>query len=73
VPRFSANVSLMYTEFPVVERFERAAESGFRAVEFLYPQDDYVAGKREVGPDGADVVVDQCSAWGWKWGAGRRG
>ena len=30
----------MYTEFPVVERFERAAASGFRAVEFLYPHDD---------------------------------
>ena len=46
MPRFSANVSLMYTEFPVVERFERAAESGFRAVEFLYPQDDDLAGMR---------------------------
>jgi hydroxypyruvate isomerase len=46
MPRFSANVSLMYTEFPVVERFERAAESGFRAVEFLYPQDDDLPGMR---------------------------
>jgi len=46
MPRFSANISLMYTEFPVVERFERAAESGFRAVEFLYPLDDDLAGMR---------------------------
>src|SRR5215203_2085691 len=46
MPRFSANISLMYTEFPVVERFERAAASGFRAVEFLYPQDDDLAAMR---------------------------
>jgi len=46
MPRFSANISLMYTEFPVVERFERAAESGFRAVEFLYPQDNDLEGMR---------------------------
>jgi hydroxypyruvate isomerase len=46
MPRFSANISLMYTEFPVVERFERAAESGFRAIEFLYPQDDDLTGMR---------------------------
>jgi hydroxypyruvate isomerase len=36
----------MYTEFPVLERFEQAAASGFRAVEFLYPQDDDLAGMR---------------------------
>lgn len=46
MPRFSANISLMYTEFPAVERFEHAAASGFRAVEFLYPQDDDLAGMR---------------------------
>jgi hydroxypyruvate isomerase len=46
MPRFSANISLMYTEFPVLERFEQAAASGFRAVEFLYPQDDDLAGMR---------------------------
>ncbi len=46
MPRFSANISLMYTEFPVVERFEQAAASGFRSVEFLYPQDDELAGMR---------------------------
>ena len=46
MPRFSANISLMYTEFPVVERFEQAAASGFRAVEFLYPQDDDREGMR---------------------------
>jgi hydroxypyruvate isomerase len=34
----------MYTEFPVVERFEQAAASGFRAVEFLYPNDDDLPG-----------------------------
>jgi hydroxypyruvate isomerase len=46
MPRFSANISLMYTEYPVAERFEQAAASGFRAVEFLYPQDDDRAAMR---------------------------
>ncbi len=46
MPRFSANISLMYTEFPVAERFEQVAASGFRAIEFLYPQDDDLAEMR---------------------------
>jgi len=37
VPRFAANLSLMYTEQPFLDRFEAAALDGFRAVEFLFP------------------------------------
>jgi len=35
--RFCANLELMFTEVPFVERFEAAAKSGFSAVEFPYP------------------------------------
>ncbi len=37
MPRFAANLSLMYTELPFLDRFEAAARDGFRAVEFLFP------------------------------------
>jgi hydroxypyruvate isomerase len=37
MPRFAANLSMMYTEQPFRERFKAAAEDGFAAVEFLFP------------------------------------
>ena len=37
MPRFAANLSMMYTESPFLERFKAAAEDGFAAVEFLFP------------------------------------
>lgn len=38
--RFSANVSIMFKEAPFLERFGRAAEAGFGAVEFWWPSDE---------------------------------
>jgi len=35
--RFSANVSILYGEAPLLERFGRAAEAGFSTVEFWWP------------------------------------
>jgi hydroxypyruvate isomerase len=37
MPRFAANLSMMYTELPFLERFGAAAADGFEAVEFLFP------------------------------------
>ncbi len=37
MPRFAANLSMMYTEVPFLERFGAAAQDGFRGVEFLFP------------------------------------
>lgn len=37
MPRFAANLSMMYTELPFLERFEAAAQDGFKGVEFLFP------------------------------------
>ncbi len=37
MPRFAANLTLMYTELPFLDRFEAAARDGFKAVEFLFP------------------------------------
>jgi hydroxypyruvate isomerase len=37
MPRFAANLSMMYTEVPFLERFGAAAKDGFKGVEFLFP------------------------------------
>jgi hydroxypyruvate isomerase len=37
MPRFAANLTMLFTEVPFLDRFERAARAGFQAVEFLFP------------------------------------
>jgi 2-dehydrotetronate isomerase len=37
MPRFAANLSMLYAELPFMERFAACAADGFRAVEFLFP------------------------------------
>ena len=37
MPQFAANLSMMYPELAFLDRFEAAAQDGFKAVEFLFP------------------------------------
>ena len=37
MPRFAANVSTMFPDLPVIERFAAARAIGFQAVEYLFP------------------------------------
>ena len=37
MPRFAANLSMMYPDLPFLDRFEAAAKDGFKAVEYLFP------------------------------------
>jgi hydroxypyruvate isomerase len=37
MPRFAANLSMLYPELDFLERFEAAARDGFKGVEFLFP------------------------------------
>jgi 2-dehydrotetronate isomerase len=39
VPKFAANLTMMFNEVPFMERFAAAAQAGFKAVEFLFPYD----------------------------------
>ena len=39
MPRFAANLSMLFTEVPFLERFARARAAGFTAVEYLFPYD----------------------------------
>ncbi len=37
MPKFAANLTMMFTEHPFLDRFAAAADAGFEAVEFLFP------------------------------------
>ena len=39
MPKFNANLSMMFNEVPFLERFGAAAKAGFKGVEFLFPYD----------------------------------
>lgn len=37
MPKFSANLTMLFNEVPFLDRFERAYRAGFRGVEYLFP------------------------------------
>ena len=39
MPRFAANLTMLFTELPFLERFAAARAAGFTAVEYLFPYD----------------------------------
>jgi 2-dehydrotetronate isomerase len=43
MPRFAANLSMLYPELPFLDRFEAAARDGFEGVEYLFPYEHPVA------------------------------
>ena len=45
MPRFAANLSMMFPEIPFLERFAAARKAGFEGVEFLFP---YTFDKAEI-------------------------
>ena len=40
MPKFAANLSMMFVEHKFLDRFDAAAEAGFAAVEFLFPYEE---------------------------------
>ena len=72
MPRFAANLSMMFNEVPFLDRFKAAAAAGFTAVEFLFPYEyspEEVAAKAKAA--GTQVVLFNMPAG--NWGAGERG
>ena len=39
MPRFAANLSMMFQDIGFLDRFDAAARAGFKGVEFLFPYD----------------------------------
>ena len=46
MPKLAANISMLFTELPFLDRIGAAAEAGFKAVEFLFP---YEHSAEEIG------------------------
>ena len=72
MPRFAANLSMLFTEVPFLERFEHAANAGFEAVEFLFPYAHTVEEIQErLNATGLKIVLHNLPAGDWE--AGERG
>ena len=72
MPRFAANLSMLFTDAPFLDRFERAARAGFDAVEFLFPYDFPTAEiQARLKGNGLKLVLHNLPAG--DWAAGERG
>jgi len=72
MPRFAANLTMLFNEVPFLDRFERAAQSGFEAVEFLFPyawKADEI--RQRLNDHGLALVLHNLPAGDWD--AGERG
>jgi len=72
MPRFSANLTFLFNEYPFLDRFRTAREAGFRYVEYMSPYDyDPLTLKRLLEQTGLEQVLFNLPAG--DWAAGDRG
>lgn len=71
-PKFAANLTTMFTEFPFLQRIDEAAKAGFAAVEFLFP---YAFDRREIAGRLQENGLKQAliNAPAGDWDSGERG
>ena len=72
MPKFAANLTMMYQEHAFLDRFAAAAADGFTGVEFLFPYDfapEEIAGR--LADAGLELVLFNCPPGDWQ--AGERG
>ncbi len=72
MPRFAANLSMMYGEYPFPDRFAAAAKDGFTAVEFLFPY-EYPAQELATWLHEHGLIQVLLNAPPGNWAAGERG
>jgi hydroxypyruvate isomerase len=69
MPRFAANLTMLFQEVPFLDRFSAAARAGFRAVEFVspyeHPPERVAAAARDAG---VEVVLFNLPAGDWARG-----
>lgn len=72
MPKFAANLTMLYSDSPFLARFGRAQASGFRYVEYLFPYDyDTSALAAALADNGLQQVLFNLPAG--DWAAGERG
>jgi hydroxypyruvate isomerase len=70
--KLAANLSMMFLDLPFLDRFDAAADAGFRGVEFMFPYDHPAADVAERAERrGLEVVLFNLPAG--DWAAGERG
>ena len=72
MPRFSANISMLFRERPLLERFAAARAAGFAAVEIQFPYDTPVA-ELVRAKDAAGVSIDLINLPAGDFSTGVRG
>jgi hydroxypyruvate isomerase len=69
MPKFAANLSMMYQEHDFLDRFAAAADDGFKCVEFLFPYDFAPADiKARLDARGLTQVLFNCPPGDWSRG-----
>jgi hydroxypyruvate isomerase len=72
MPKFAANLTMMYNEYPFLDRFSAAKDDGFQGVEFLFPYDFAPAEiKARLDENALSQVLFNCPPGDWS--AGERG
>jgi len=72
VPKFAANLTMLFNEVPFLDRFAAAKAAGFNGVEYLFPYDFEKGVLREkLEQHGLTQVLHNLPAG--NWGAGERG
>jgi hydroxypyruvate isomerase len=69
MPKFAANLTMLFNEVPFMDRFDAAAKAGFKAVEFLFPYAfdiDRIADR--LGANDLQVVLHNLPAGNWDGG-----
>ena len=70
--KFAANLTMMFTEVPFLDRFAAAAEAGFEAVEFLFPY-EYPESEVALRLERHNLRQVLINAPAGDWSAGERG
>jgi len=72
MPKFAANLTMLFNEVPFLDRFERASQAGFKAVEFLFPYSfPAIEIKDKLSRNQLELVLHNLPAGDWD--AGERG
>ncbi|PLU09605.1 hydroxypyruvate isomerase [Sinorhizobium medicae] len=69
MPRFAANLTMLFNEAPFLDRFALAAKAGFKGVEYLFPYDfEKTALRGELDRYGLTQVLHNLPAGNWAGG-----
>ncbi|MEC9044308.1 MAG: hydroxypyruvate isomerase, partial [Pseudomonadota bacterium] len=72
MPHFAANISMMFNEHDFLDRFAAAANSGFKAVEFLFPY-DYEPGELKEKLTESNLKLALFNTYPGDWAKNERG